>query len=44
MKKNIAVSFFLVISIGNLLAQTLTIQVENTVPGDGDLRNCARIT
>ena len=37
MKKNIAVSFFLVISIGNLLAQTLTIQVENTVPCDGDL-------
>ena len=37
MKKNIALSFFLVISIGNLLAQTMTIQVENTVPGNGDL-------
>jgi uncharacterized protein (DUF2141 family) len=37
MKKNIALSFFLVISIGNLLTQTLTIQVENTVPGNGDL-------
>ena len=37
MKKNIALLFFLVVSIGNLLAQTLTIQVENTVPGNGDL-------
>jgi uncharacterized protein (DUF2141 family) len=37
LKKSIIILFLFVMGIGNLLAETLTIQIENAVPGNGDI-------